>query len=374
MLARAGIPKNVSVTHYAQYSSNNTYIKFQTDSLDSIIEQDKQVYQNNLYKSVVINEEMVDMFNRFLKETYPSSFDRYILNFDSLNYSDIESLRIAWYNYLYGFDNTSVSDTVQPVSKIDSTSAQEADNETQKDTTIPEELSTTQSLKIQNSDLIKARIEAPNPQEIQNLEEKVYEAVAKVVNKELSPLETVNEEFEFQVQIAASHKPISDNVMNGIYSGPEKINQIYEDGWYKYSIGTFQIYKTARTFRDSSQIPGAFVVAFLNGKKINIADALLTRTNTGNYSAYTKGNNILFKVQIAACRIEIPDAELKSIYNGTEKIEMSFEDGWYKYAINCGGNYKIAWQKAIETGVPGVFVTAYQNGKRINLKDLIGNK
>lgn len=64
---------------------------------------------SSIYGKVAITEENIDMFNEFLKKKYPNNYENYIINFKELDYSDINSLRDAWYRYRfsnYGEDSS----------------------------------------------------------------------------------------------------------------------------------------------------------------------------------------------------------------------------------------------------------------------------
>jgi hypothetical protein len=79
----------------------------------------------------------------------------------------------------------------------------------------------------------------------------------------------------FKVQIAAHTNPIAKEELAALYKGPVKIDMIYEDGWYKYSIGAFQddIIQAQILLRQCN-VPKAFIVAYQNGKKLKIKEAI----------------------------------------------------------------------------------------------------
>jgi hypothetical protein len=81
-------------------------------------------------------------------------------------------------------------------------------------------------------------------------------------------------EIIFKVQIAAHTIPLSDEYLNTIYKGGLKIDMIYEDDWYKYSIGRYKTFDEAEATRRECNIKKAFVVAYQAGKKISTQEAL----------------------------------------------------------------------------------------------------
>ncbi len=105
----------------------------------------------------------------------------------------------------------------------------------------------------------------------------------------LSPNDTnitpgVND-FRYKLQIAASRVKIGYNELQKQYSGNEKISELYEDNWFKYTIGSYQTYNDPRTFRDEwkSKVQGIFVIAYYNGKRIKITTSLIKKKqNAGN--------------------------------------------------------------------------------------------
>lgn len=81
----------------------------------------------------------------------------------------------------------------------------------------------------------------------------------------------------YRVQLAAAHKlvdPVS-NYKKYNFNRPVKIE--YHDGWYKYTIGSFATYSDASNFREMvitmKKISGAFIVAYQNGIRIEVAEA-----------------------------------------------------------------------------------------------------
>jgi hypothetical protein len=78
----------------------------------------------------------------------------------------------------------------------------------------------------------------------------------------------------FKVQIAAHTMPLSQEYLRLIYSGPITIDLIYEEDWYKYSIGIYKTFEEAETTRRESNIKKAFVVAYSEGKKISTKEAI----------------------------------------------------------------------------------------------------
>jgi hypothetical protein len=76
------------------------------------------------------------------------------------------------------------------------------------------------------------------------------------------------------VQIAAHTKPLTNEYLNLIYKGSLPVDMIFEDEWYKYSIGRYNNFEEAESTRVGCDIKKAFVVAYREGKKIPAQEAL----------------------------------------------------------------------------------------------------
>jgi hypothetical protein len=81
-------------------------------------------------------------------------------------------------------------------------------------------------------------------------------------------------EVIFKVQIAAHTMPLSQEYLNLFYKGNIPIDLIFEEDWYKYSIGIYKTFDEAESVRREINIKKAFVVAYCEGKKINTQEAI----------------------------------------------------------------------------------------------------
>ena len=66
----------------------------------------------------------------------------------------------------------------------------------------------------------------------------------------------------FRVQIAAHTLKIPAEELRKIYKGNLLVQELNEDGWYKYSIGNFERYDQALELLKSCQVRKAFIVAY----------------------------------------------------------------------------------------------------------------
>jgi hypothetical protein len=82
----------------------------------------------------------------------------------------------------------------------------------------------------------------------------------------------------YRIQLAATHR-IIDPVSNfKRYNLDKPVLLEYHNGWYKYSIGSFAKYSDANNYKEMivtrKKISGAFIVAYQNGQRIEVKDAL----------------------------------------------------------------------------------------------------
>lgn len=89
-------------------------------------------------------------------------------------------------------------------------------------------------------------------------------------------------EILFKVQISATKKSSvkSSNWFNSKYQINTDVELSYHQGWKKYLIGNCALYREAKVLRSKTQekIPDAFVVAYDNGMRVDLRDALKRKT------------------------------------------------------------------------------------------------
>jgi hypothetical protein len=103
----------------------------------------------------------------------------------------------------------------------------------------------------------------------------------EVFKKKPIPVEIPKEEAViFRVQIAAHTVHIDEGYIRGFYTGNDAIQEIRENNWFKYQIGSFDNFASADSLQKVCRVPRAFVVAYQNGVKLSIKDALRKIQNT----------------------------------------------------------------------------------------------
>lgn len=87
-------------------------------------------------------------------------------------------------------------------------------------------------------------------------------------------------EVAYKVQIAASHNEVNQKYFIERHGVTESVAIEFHETWYKYTIGSYPIYKQARDKRnqvwaDNNKINDAFVTAYNSGNRISVQEALM---------------------------------------------------------------------------------------------------
>lgn len=110
-------------------------------------------------------------------------------------------------------------------------------------------------------------------------------------------------------------------------------------------------------------------------ERVSRVMALLSEDSTSDSVVEPAENelkpDIVFIVQIAAHTIPIQESYLRTIYKGKQNIRMVHEDRWYKYYLGPYSTLNEAKRVLTAVGVKNAFIAAYDEDKRINVREAI---
>lgn len=196
------------------------------------------------------------------------------INVDDLNIN-------GTFSYIEG-DKTISVDIIQEDFELEDNTEEEIMNiitslSTRQKTTFPE-----------MTDVTRERTEQPEttPASSTTLQKVTEEPVIKTDSKTLtrknndkSNLLKPETGVYYRVQIAAGHKPVNINQYFRKFNLEKTVKKEMHEGWHKYSVGSFKIYKDARDYRNyiwrTTEIDDAFVSAYNNGRRITVQEALM---------------------------------------------------------------------------------------------------
>lgn len=79
---------------------------------------------------------------------------------------------------------------------------------------------------------------------------------------------------------------------------------------------------------------------------------------------------LIYRIQILACKNAAPADALYKIYSGDKLIAHQFLNGWHKYAIGQFQTYREAKKFKESCGVSGAFIVLFKNGEPIDISSL----
>ncbi|OFX27600.1 MAG: hypothetical protein A2033_04980 [Bacteroidetes bacterium GWA2_31_9] len=181
--------------------------------------------------------------------------------------------------------------------------------------------------------------------------------------------------------------PTADKIHN--------LNPIYkeqtESGFIRLTTGVFDNYEAARSEKNKIVgigIDDAFVVAYQNGKRLNLDEAKRMEKGStkkastssinipnSNNSSSTDNSEIVFKVQVGAYEKQVPTnvvSSLLKIASMKDFEQKANEKGVTLYTVGKFKTYEEAVQTkniVVNSGVPDAFVIAFKGNKQISIDE-----
>ncbi|HON18397.1 MAG TPA: hypothetical protein PK990_04425 [Salinivirgaceae bacterium] len=104
------------------------------------------------------------------------------------------------------------------------------------------------------------------------------EVVGEIKRPEIANVSLPDQGITYRVQIAASHKLVKKDYFKR-FNINDPVQVELHEGWHKYTVGKFRIYKDARDYRNkiwqTTPIIDAFVCAYNDGIRITVQEALM---------------------------------------------------------------------------------------------------
>jgi hypothetical protein len=135
--------------------------------------------------------------------------------------------------------------------------------------------------------------------------------------------------------------------------------QIYQDFPVEYNYGW------------ENDVSPEEVARFFNNPVINLPPEEVFKKVPQEEKKVPEGGNVEFRVQIAAHTVQIQEDYIRTFYTGQDTIQESQEGTWFKYQIGHYNNYADADSLRISCRVPRAFVVAYQDDKKLTIKEAL---
>jgi hypothetical protein len=131
--------------------------------------------------------------------------------------------------------------------------------------------------------------------------------------------------------------------------------------------------KTATSGYDVEKEPNQ-QIGQSGSQDLNIQENGLKIPSNVNFNSNAQQNGTgavqtVYKIQIAASRQPLSNETLRSKYQGNQEIGHFEEEGWHKYVIGAYSSLEEANHNLQKMDLADVFVTAYEDDRRISIKE-----
>ena len=171
----------------------------------------------------------------------------------------------------------------------------------------------------------------------------------------------------FRIQVAENPGMLRKEQLTAIYRGRYPVEEVFEEGWYKYQLLGVRNYSDATAILGDIAAGGAFIVAYEDGIKLDL-DIAINKNRDFEQAVKAGGGDqvqeVEFHVQLAASRTPLSPETLAGIYRGKEPVVVIHEDGWYKYHLKAGYSAQVARGLLKNCGVTGAFIVSYRRAAK----------
>jgi len=179
----------------------------------------------------------------------------------------------------------------------------------------------------------------------------------------------------FLLQVAASQSPMAEEGLSKRYN-QDIIGEKFDE-WYKYFVNKkFASPEEANDYKTTMNARGIFVVAFKNGQKVGIQEALKKdevvtekveeKKVENEIKSSPVANKTVYRLEIGISTKPLSAAEVRSFKNGGKPVISVDRGGWFSYTI---GDFNTATEALSFKRVKGLTdaeVLKFVNGKVVD--------
>ncbi len=185
-----------------------------------------------------------------------------------------------------------------------------------------------------------------------------------------------NSDVIFKIQIAASTKPMSQTALKRKYN-KGKIEHEKDGVYHKYVVGKYSNYKDAYNAKQNMAVPGAFVVAYKNGVRVNspseFKQIVPEKSNTVSNNLPTTevsdtSNNsegIEYRIQLATSRLPASKKQIADLNPTDLEVKIYKSKVYYKYTVGSFKSKTEARNYINAFGLEKVIIVKYKNNREI---------
>lgn len=187
---------------------------------------------------------------------------------------------------------------------------------------------------------------------------------------------TEQSDIEYRVQIKAIYGgKSSPSQIQKQYKVTTEVYEEYQNGYTKYTTGKYSSYEEAKKLKDelrAKNVPGAFVVAYHKGSRVNnITEAISMENKVKETQPQSPSNQpvvagVTYSIQVAASGRNLSPESLKNQFGISDELKKTTHNGLYKYMIGPFNSHEEASKKleSLKGNIPDAFIVKFVDGKR----------